>query len=196
MAKTKLSWNKTREGVRSALWQAQDEHAGLQFDIQRGVLTDNLYVLTVYPLDDSTAAPLGFKSAVTMAEVKRKAEGYRGEYRSGHLLNPARWNPTQYETYDLTIHPETAGGAGRRLDYSKRDSWRAALEALRRTKILDTYDVQYGDRPGPIRVNELEFTKFRKLVSALATEFEGFVDVKGEVRIHYGMDFQLKRRGA
>jgi len=110
----------------------------------------------------------------------------------------ATWNPTQYETYDLTIHPETAGGAGRRLTvpYSKKDSWVAALEALKRTNILATHDVQYGDRPGPIRVNELEFTKFRKLVSALQTEFEGFVEVDGEVRIHYGMDFQLKRRSA
>lgn len=97
MAKTKLSWDKTREGARSALWQAQDERAGLQFDIQRGVLTDNLYVLTVYPLDDSTAAPLGTKSASTMAEVKRKAEGYRREYRSGHLLNPAEYNTFVYK---------------------------------------------------------------------------------------------------
>lgn len=90
MARTPMPWSKTREGAKSALWQAQDEHAGLQFDIQRGVLTDNLYVLTVYPLGDSTAAPLGTKSARTMAEVKRKAEGYRREYRLGRLLNPRK----------------------------------------------------------------------------------------------------------
>lgn len=177
--KKQLAWKKSREGARSALWQAQDDHAGLQFDIQRGVLTDNLYVLTVYPLDDSTAAPLGTKSASTMAEVKRKAEWYRKEYRLGRLLNP-----TDYETYSLVIDPEAT--LYQEVRRTKAHSWRAALAALESTKILNNYDVQYGERASPIYVNEVPFAKFRKLVSALQAGFEGWVEVEGEFAIEYG----------
>ena len=130
-------------------------------------------------------APRKLAHARKKRDASFKAEQKKLREKSARVtagVSKGKVNPgTKNETYNLSIHPEAVYGGP-----SKQSSWLAALAALESTKILNTHDVQYGDRASTIYVNELTFAKFRKLVKALQTGFDGWAEVEGEFRIEYG----------
>jgi len=124
------------------------------------------------------------------AELNAMVKAARAQRRGNPTGEAPQWNPAEYETYDVTITPE-AGAPD--LGIGAERAKEAAVQVLKSLHLWSR--AQYVKLHGVLRVEGLNFERFRDLIAALEfRDFNGRVDVDGQVTIIYEEEAKERRR--
>jgi len=142
----------------------------------------------MYGLDDARGIVAYFLSNASTwrgPDAKRIKAELNAMLKDTRRGNP-KWNPLEYEDYNVVVYPTASEALGR----SAKDSWRVA------DKVLKSLHIYVDESDGvKFRADGLDFDRFRDLIAALEYRgFKGNVDVDGQVRVEYEGEVKKRRQ--